>query len=127
MSIPWIIIPVPGIVIAVPRIIPTIMPVVMGTPEIVIPPEIIEPPAVGVPGQVVIAPHVSAPVSILKVMVIIRAAQMVREIYVDIGISLLAVPVPILVGVFRIGVFGRDFRRPGSGLTGWSGDYCSAY
>jgi hypothetical protein len=127
MSIPWIIIPVPWIIIAVPRIIPTIMPVVMGTPEIVIPPEIIEPPAIGVPGQAVVAPHVSAPVPILKVMVIIRAAQMVREIYVDIGISLLAVPVPILVSVFRIGVFGRDFRPSGSGLAGWSGDYRSTY
>ncbi|MFC1484816.1 hypothetical protein ACFL6Q_07205 [Candidatus Neomarinimicrobiota bacterium] len=101
------------------------MPVVMGIPGIVVPPKIIEPPAVGVPGQAVVAPHVFAPVPVLKVMVIIRAAQMIREIYVDIGISLLAVPVPILVGVLRIGVFGRDFRRPGSGLTGWSGDDCS--
>jgi hypothetical protein len=77
IPIPRIIISVPGIVIAVPWIIPTIMPVVMGTPEIMIPPEIIEPPAVGVPRQAMVAPHVSTPVSVPKVMIIIRAAQMV--------------------------------------------------
>jgi hypothetical protein len=121
IPIPGIIIPIPRIVEAVPRIIPAIIRVIMRTPEMVIPPEIVEPPVVGIPGQTVPAPHVPAPVTVPVIMVIVRTAQVVGEIDINVGLTPLLVPLPILVGIVGIGFFCRGLWRRGSRLAICSG------